>query len=79
MYHEAVIGLRLGQLEAARNMLLKAPPESFITPYVQGMIAKHEGRMDDARKRLKQAKDAAILDDRIKAAIRALKALSRGK
>ncbi len=75
LYHEAVLGLRLGQLDAARKMLLKAPPDSFVTPYVQGMIAKHEGRLKKARERLELAKGGAALDDQQKVVEQALREL----
>ncbi|HIA02554.1 MAG TPA: hypothetical protein EYN06_00610 [Myxococcales bacterium] len=75
LYHEAVLGLRLGRLDAARKMLLQAPPDSFVTPFVQGMIAKHEGRLEKARERLKLAKGGAALDDQEKVVDQALRGL----
>jgi hypothetical protein len=75
LYHEAIVGLRMGQLAPAKRMLRLAPPHSFITPYVQGMIARSQGRIAVAGQRLKQAQRGAMLEDQQRAVKRALREL----
>lgn len=79
LYHRILIKIRRGKAQGVRPLLRKAPPDGFLTPYVEGLLAGAAGKTEEARKKLLQARGGADLEDRRKAVDSELKALDGGK
>lgn len=71
-YHEALVLLRLGRTDEARKLVPTAPPDGFMTPYLEGLIARADGDLETFRSKLTLALRSAALDDRRNAVRRAL-------
>ncbi len=72
LHHEALVLLRTQKPKEARALLSKAPPDSFLTPYLEGLLARADGLEDVARAKLLEAKRASDLDDQRQAVDKAL-------
>lgn len=76
-YARALVAMRLGQAARARRALKKAPPDGYLTPYLEGLLAAQDGKLDLARERLGLAQVAADSPERKAAATQALASLPK--
>ncbi len=72
LHHEILIRIRTSRIDAARDLLRQAPPDAFLTPYLEGLLARASGDEAQARQKLLEAKKASDLDDQRRAVEKAL-------
>ncbi len=64
LHHKLLLMLRLKQAKRAAKLLPKAPPDAFLTPYLEALVARANGDETRARAKLREAGKAAMLRDR---------------
>ena len=69
---DALLALRAGRTEDAALALRSAPPDRFLTPYAEGLLALARGQREAARRHLDTARAAADLPARRAAVEKAL-------
>ena len=74
-FHQALVDLRLNDMEGARKQLRGTVPDPYLSPYLEGLIAAKKGDVAKARSKLHRAANAATLREQREAAQRVLQSL----